>query len=57
MTREEAKIKIDELIERIDYYSERYYQESISEISDYDFDQLLKNLEQLEADFPEFKFS
>ena len=51
MTSEEAKKKIDELIERIDYYNERYYQDSVSEISDYDFDQLLKKLEQLEADF------
>lgn len=57
MTREEAKKKIEELIERIDYYNSKYYQESISEISDYEFDQLLKQLEKLENEFPEFKSS
>lgn len=57
MTREEAKKKIDGLIERIDYYNTRYYQDSISEISDYEFDQLLKTLEELEEKFPEFKYS
>jgi DNA ligase (NAD+) len=56
MTREEAKHKIDELIERIDHYNTRYYQDSVSEISDYDFDQLLKTLEDLENQFPDLKF-
>jgi DNA ligase (NAD+) len=57
MTREEAKEKIEELIERIDYFNTKYYQESISEISDYEFDQLLKQLENLETQFPEFKYN
>ena len=57
MTREEAKKTIDELIDRIDYYNTRYYQDNVSEISDYEFDQLLKSLEKLEADFPAFKYS
>ena len=57
MTREEAKNKIDELIERIDHYNSRYYQDSISEISDYEFDQLLNSLEDLEAKFPEYKYA
>ena len=56
MTREEAKKAIDELVEKIDYYNMRYYQDSVSEISDYEFDQLLKKLEDLEAQFPEFKY-
>ena len=56
MTREEAKRNIDELIDRIDHYNTRYYQDSVSEISDYEFDQLLKKLETLEAQFPEFKY-
>lgn len=56
MTREEAKKNIDELIDRIDYYNARYYQDSVSEISDYEFDQLLKKLETLEVQFPEFKY-
>ena len=56
MTREEAKKTIDALIEKIEYYNFRYYQDSISEISDYEFDQLLKLLENLEKQFPEFKY-
>ncbi len=56
MTREEARKTIDELIEKIDYYNMRYYQDSVSEISDQEFDQLLKRLEELENQFPEFKY-
>lgn len=57
MTQEEANTKIGELIQAIDYYNTKYYQESISEITDYEFDQLLKQLEELEAQFPEFKYN
>ncbi|SEI63015.1 DNA ligase (NAD+) [Dyadobacter koreensis] len=49
--------RINELIQQIDHYNFQYYQESISEISDYDFDQLLKELAKLENEFPEFKRS
>lgn len=56
MTREEAKKAINDLIDRIDYYNRRYYQDSVSEISDFEFDQLLKSLEVLESKFPEFKY-
>ncbi len=56
MIREEAEKKIQELIEKIHDYNTRYYQESVSEISDFEFDQLLKYLENLEAEFPEFKY-
>jgi DNA ligase (NAD+) len=57
MTAEEAKQKIEDLIKKVDYYNTRYYQDSESEISDFEFDQLLKQLEQLESDFPQFKHS
>lgn len=57
MTAEEAKQKIEDLIQKVDYYNNRYYQDSESEISDFEFDQLLKQLEQLENDFPQFKHS
>jgi DNA ligase (NAD+) len=57
MTAEEAKQKIEDLIEKVDYYNYRYYQDSVSEISDFEFDQLIKQLEQLESNFPQFKFS
>lgn len=49
--------RINELIQKIDHYNFQYYQESISEISDFDFDQLLKELAKLENEYPEFKRS
>jgi len=57
MTAEEAKKRIDELIDKIDYYNQRYYQDSVSEITDYEFDQLLKELEKLEKTFPQYKYA
>ena len=56
MTPEEAQQEIGTLIDKINYYNEQYYQQSTSEISDYEFDQLLKRLENLEAEFPQFKY-
>jgi DNA ligase (NAD+) len=47
--------EIEELSSKLDYYNSRYYQDSVSEISDYDFDQLLKQLKDLEEKYPEFK--
>lgn len=55
MSAKEAKKEIASLSEQINYHNEKYYQESVSEISDYDFDQLLNRLIQLETEFPEFK--
>jgi DNA ligase (NAD+) len=49
--------RIHELIQLIDHYNFQYYQESISEISDFDFDLLLKELASLEKEHPEFKRS
>ncbi len=46
--------KIDELIKKINFYNEQYYQNSISEISDFDFDNLLLQLKNLEIQHPEF---
>jgi DNA ligase (NAD+) len=51
----EASIAIQTLVDKINYYNEQYYQNSISEISDFEFDQLLQKLIQLENDFPQFK--
>jgi len=52
MNIEEAKIKLDNLTEIIQQHNYNYYVKSNPTISDYDFDILLKELEQLEADFP-----
>lgn len=48
-----AKERISELIEQINWHNHLYYVESRSEISDFDFDQLLNELIQLEAAHPE----
>ncbi len=47
------KSQIDQLTEELNYHSHIYYQESRSEISDFEFDQKLKELEKLEAAHPE----
>jgi len=47
--------EINDLTDQLNYHNHLYYQESRSEISDYDFDQLLKRLEQLETAHPSLK--
>jgi DNA ligase (NAD+) len=56
MTAEEAKIRIQELSDQVNYHNQLYYQESRSEISDYAFDRLLEELIQLENEFPQFRY-
>ncbi|MFY0592648.1 NAD-dependent DNA ligase LigA [Roseivirga sp.] len=55
MTSQEAKERIEFLSKKVDYHNQLYYQESKSEISDYDFDQMLNELIALEKEFPEHK--
>ncbi len=51
----DIKKRIDELTDQLNRLNYLYYQESTSEVSDYEFDQMLKELEQLENDHPELK--
>lgn len=51
-----AKTRIEQLIEEINHHNYLYYVESNPSISDYDFDMLLKELEKLESDFPQFAY-
>ncbi|MBN7810958.1 NAD-dependent DNA ligase LigA [Algoriphagus sp. H41] len=53
MTHAEASARIAQLSEQINRYNHLYYQESTSEISDYEFDQLLEELIRLETEFPD----
>jgi len=53
MNKNEAKKKIGKLREEINLHNFKYYVENNPVISDYEFDQLLKELEKLESDFPE----
>lgn len=47
--------KIQELTDQLNHYNYRYYQDSVSEISDFEFDKLLKELKALEDQYPEFR--
>ena len=47
------KDRIDELKEKINYYSKLYYDEDNSPLSDYDFDMMMNELKQLEKDNPD----
>src|SRR5690242_1195363 len=55
MTPAEAQKKIQELTDQINHHNELYYQKNKSEISDYEFDQLLENLNLLEKEFPQLR--
>ncbi len=54
MNEQEAKIRIEQLREDIRENSRRYYVDNAPSISDYEFDQLMHELERLEAEFPQF---
>ena len=51
---QQAKKKIDELVEKLNYHSKKYYVEDNPEISDYEYDMMQNELKKLEADYPEF---
>ncbi len=55
MTSSEAQKEILSLIQQINYHNNLYYQQSRTEISDFEFDQLLEKLIALEEQFPEHK--
>jgi len=53
MNKSEAKKRIEKLRKEISHHNYKYYVENNPEISDYEFDQLLKELEKLESEFPD----
>jgi DNA ligase (NAD+) len=55
MTATDAKKKIQELTDQVNYHNDLYYQKNKTEISDFEFDQLLEQLNKLEKEFPELK--
>lgn len=57
MDKNEAKEEILRLSKEINYHNHLYYVESNPVISDYDFDMLLKRLQELELQFPEFAYN
>lgn len=54
MTKEEAKNRIAELSDTIEYHNRRYYILNQPSISDYEFDMLMEELISLEKLFPEY---
>ena len=55
MNREEAKREIERLTEELLKHNYLYYVKNQPEISDYEYDMLLKKLQKLEEQYPEFK--
>ena len=53
MNVEEARIKVAELTRDLNYHNDRYYNHDDPVISDYEYDAMLRDLENLEAEFPE----
>lgn len=49
-----ARERMVELAESVKYHNDLYYQQAAPEITDYQYDMLVKELEALEKDFPEF---
>lgn len=49
----DAKIRIDELREIIKYHNQKYYNEDSPEIDDFEYDKLLRELEDIETNYPE----
>lgn len=54
MKKEDAQKRIKELTSLLNHYNYQYYIENTSEVSDFEFDQLLKELQGLENEYPAF---
>lgn len=50
----DVKVRIEELRRLIEYHNEKYYDEEQPEITDYEYDQLARELEELENKYPEY---
>jgi DNA ligase (NAD+) len=53
LTREQAAARIKDLRDEIKYHEKKYYVDNEPQISDYEFDRLVKELGRLEGRFPE----
>lgn len=51
---EDVKKQIEQLRSLITYHNEKYYDQDAPEITDYEYDQLLKQLKNLEARYPQY---
>ena len=55
MDKKQAKERIKELREQVEYHAKKYYDEDKPEISDFEYDMLMVELRNLEKEFPEFQ--
>ena len=55
MTLQEAKSRAELLREKITYNSRLYYENDAPEISDYEYDMMFRELQDIEAEYPELK--
>ena len=55
MTLREAELRAEELREKIRYNSRLYYENDAPEISDYEYDMMFRELQDLEGEFPQIK--
>lgn len=53
MDKNAAELEIKKIREQIRYHGQKYYTEDAPEISDFEYDQLYRQLEELEGQFPE----
>ena len=53
MSREQDIRRIEELTQQLEYHSHKYYVENAPEISDFDFDAMLRELQELELKHPD----
>lgn len=51
----DIKTRMDELIDQINYHSNKYYNDDAPEISDYEYDNLMKELIKIEEENPKIK--
>jgi DNA ligase (NAD+) len=56
MTAKEAAKKVADLTAKINYHNDLYYQKSKTEITDQEFDALLRELSDLEKEFPDLRY-
>lgn len=53
MNKNEAELRANELREIINYHNQKYYNEDSPEIDDFEYDKLLRELEDIEIEYPE----
>lgn len=51
----QAKIRVEELTKTLEYHNNLYYNQDAPEISDFEYDKMLRELENLEEEFPSLK--